>query len=156
MLLTFWYWLLDILQRVVAFGSLGMLVENFYTGISSLKKKHWDAPCRTYLWMFFIYGAGGLLLEKLHDWLTLNHFLAALLFTVVIFTIEFSAGWLIERLTGKCPWKYVDDSGVKVHKRSIMGLIRLDYAPLWYGLALAFDLYSDRIKHILNAISRIQ
>jgi uncharacterized membrane protein len=50
-----------------------------------------------------------------------------------IFTIEFLTGGLLRLITGACPWDY--GSGAL----SVMGLIRLDYAPLWAVLGLFFE-----------------
>lgn len=151
-----WVPLLDIAQRFIAFGCLGMQVELFFTGIVNLFKKNWMAHCKTYLWMLPIYGLGGLILRYCHNHIRWNAFLAAIPYTVVIYIIEFCFGWLLSRLLGSCPWKYTNDDGKTIHKRSVLGLIRWDYFPLWYALALVFDVQSDRIMSIVNTISRIQ
>jgi hypothetical protein len=50
-----------------------------------------------------------------------------------IFGIEAATGALLRRLIGSCPWDY---TGRRAHVR---GLVRLDYAPLWYLVGLAFE-----------------
>ena len=60
-------------------------------------------------------------------WLRAGFYVAA------IFAVEFATGWLLQLWTGACPWDYGDG------KFSVMGLIRLDYAPLWAILGLFFE-----------------
>ena len=151
-----WMVVLGILQRFVAFGCLGMQIELFFTGVSNIFKKNWMAQCKTYLWMFPIYGIGGTILKYCHDHIQGNSFIVSILYTGIIYVIEFCCGWILSKWLGACPWKYTNDDGKTIHKRSVLGLIRWDYSPLWYVLALAFDLQSDRIMKIVNAISRIQ
>ena len=55
-----------------------------------------------------------------------------LLYMVLIFMVEYAAGaWMTER--GICPWDYTG------RHSSINGLIRLDFAPLWFGTGLLFE-----------------
>ena len=147
-----------LLQRLVAFGCLGILVEVVFTGMHSvLVKRDIRAPSRTYLWMFPIYGLGGAVLEYANEANAGLHILwRSLISTALIFAIEFACGWLLQALLGKCPWKYLDPTNENmVHKMSVMGLIRLDYAPYWYILAFLFDYNSSTIQAVLNGASRL-
>jgi uncharacterized membrane protein len=47
--------------------------------------------------------------------------------------VEFAAGGLIRLATGVCPWDYGNNP------LSVLGLIRLDYAPLWAALGCFFE-----------------
>lgn len=58
---------------------------------------------------------------------------------LLIFSIEYTTGYFLATLIGKCPWDY---SG-KVF--SLKGYIRLDYAPLWFATGLLFEILHDRI-----------
>ena len=93
-------------------------------------------PGRTYLWMFAIYGLGGLGLGAIRDVIpstsTVNvpFILTA---TMFIYAMEFSSGWFLRKITGRCPWDYGDA------KFGIAGLVRLDYFPFWIGVAAMFD-----------------
>lgn len=89
---------------------------------------------RTYLWMFPIYGLAGVCAPL---FLTFRQYcplwLRAGFYAAVIFAVEFLTGWLLRFLTGACPWDYGE------RLLSVMGLIRLDYAPLWVALGLFFE-----------------
>ena len=53
-------------------------------------------------------------------------FLRALIYTIWTFAWEFSTGYVL-RLFNGCPWDYGP-----WFTYNIMGLITLEYAPLWY------------------------
>ncbi len=58
---------------------------------------------------------------------------------VLIFTAEYLSGmWL--RARGMCPWDY---SG---RMASVNGLIRLDFAPLWFMTGLLFEQITKKRK----------
>ena len=110
-------------------------MEVCFTGLGAALFKG-DAHCTatTYLWMHPIYGATALGLELLHDRLRwLPRPLRALAYTAVIFGAEFATGWVLRKLLGRCPWDYAQNGW------NVSGLIRLDYAPFWYGAALLFE-----------------
>ena len=88
---------------------------------------------KTYLWMFPIYGAAAFasplflaVRKSCPLWQRLG------LYSVTIFLVEFAAGGLIRLATGVCPWDYGNNP------LSVLGLIRLDYAPLWAALGCFF------------------
>ena len=55
-----------------------------------------------------------------------------MLYMVLIFTAEYLSGmWL--RARGICPWDYSGSHS------GINGLIRLDFAPLWFATGLLFE-----------------
>lgn len=139
----------EMLQRVVAYGCLGVLVEVIFTGIRSILRGNWNATGTSYLWMFLIYGAGGLLLETTHNILNWPGPVAALVYVVEIYMIEFSSGYLIKHWTGKIPWDY------GAGKYTIMGLVRLDYAGFWYILSLAAHYLHPYIIKAVNMWSRL-
>lgn len=95
---------------------------------------------RTYLWMFPIYG-GAVLLEPVRDRLREQPWwVRGAAYTLAIFIVEFIAGFLLELLTGVCPWDY---SGTPF---SVFGYIRLDYAPAWFAAGLLFEMVDDRLR----------
>ena len=114
------------------FGCFGITVEIFFTAISNLLNHTplwgeplWSLTGKTYVWMFPIYTlipiAGGFLIDLFRKYPLL---LRLLLYTSIIFIVEFITGFLLDQFTGKCPWEYT--SGWHV-----MGYIRLDFAPAW-------------------------
>ncbi len=55
--------------------------------------------------------------------------------------LEYATGWLLRRLTGRCPWDYADSG-----RRTLSGLVRPDYAPFWYAAGLLFEPLRDAVK----------
>ena len=116
------------------FGVLGWCAEILWTGVCSFLLGDAALTARTYLWMFPIYGLAGLSLPLFLAfrrycplWQRMGFYVFA------IFAVEFITGWLLQWGTGICPWDYGD------RPFSVMGLIRLDYAPLWAILGLFFE-----------------
>ncbi len=123
-----------VLARFLIYGALGWCLEVLFTGVSAVVfKRDRAATGKTYLWMFPIYGATALLLERLHDAMSAPLPVRALVYVLVIYLAELSAGWTLRRLLGRCPWDY---TGRGLNFR---GLIRLDYAPAWLLVALLFE-----------------
>ncbi len=54
------------------------------------------------------------------------------IYTFLIFTTEFCSGNLLKRYDA-CPWDY---SKAKLNYK---GVVRLDYAPLWFCLGLIYE-----------------
>jgi uncharacterized membrane protein len=131
-----------VLKRFLAYGCAGWIAEVAFTGaFSGLFGRDKSATAKTYLWMHPIYGLGGLALEwmsaRLRGW---NRPARALACVPVIFGMELSSGWILRKALGRCPWDY-KGQGVE-----LFGLIRLDYAPAWYALALLFEPASQRLR----------
>ena len=97
---------------------------------------------QTSLLMFPIYGCGavlapiGRLVDRWigdgplspADWI-IRH---GLLYMVLIFTAEYLSGAFLQS-KGICPWDYTG------YQTSVNGLIRLDFAPLWFLAGLLFE-----------------
>lgn len=122
------------IKRFIVFGILGWCAEILWTGFCSLLAGDGALTAKTYLWMFPIYGLAGLcspvfLLFRQHCplWQRVG------VYILCIFTVEFLTGWLLQMVTGACPWDYGDVFF------SVRGFIRLDYAPLWGILGLFFE-----------------
>ena len=122
-------------------GVAGWCLEVMFTAAESLAGGDWKLMGRTSLIMFPIYGLGALLepIGRLADrWIGDGDIRPAdravrhgMLYMVLIFLVEYTTGaWLTTR--GICPWDY---SG---RHSNVNGLIRLDFAPLWFGTGLLF------------------
>lgn len=126
-------------------GVTGWCLEVIFTSIDSILRHDWRLMGQTSLLMFPIYGCGALLgpigtfidrwlgsgtelKEKAFD-LAIRH---GFLYMVLIFVAEYFSGSLL-RGGGMCPWDYTGRS------TNIDGLIRLDFAPLWFGTGLLFE-----------------
>ena len=94
-------------------GSLGWCMEIFWTGFHSLLDGQGTMMGKTSLLMFPV-------------------FLRGCLYTFGIFFTEFLSGSILKHF-GICPWDY---SHTPFHFR---GVIRLDYAPVWFVTGLLFE-----------------
>ena len=124
-LLSFIFACIGVTTEVV-FTSLAKLVRNFIADDAI----DWALEGKTYLWMFIIYASIPFFFKLLEPFVTkFNLFVRALIAVAGIYIVEFSSGFLLELLTGTCPWKYT--SGLH-----LFGYIRLDYFPFWLVFAL--------------------
>lgn len=95
---------------------------------------------RTYLWMFPIYGAGGLAFEHAHAAIATWPWVArGGVYMIGCFVIEAAAGAVIQAMTGRIPWDY---SYARWH---VKGLIRLDYVPVWFAFGMILELVERAI-----------
>ena len=122
------------MKNFMIFGVLGWCAEILWTGFCSFLMGDVSLTAQTYLWMFPIYGLAGVcmpLFLAFRRYCPLWQRVGVYVF--VIFTVEFITGWLLQVMTGICPWDYGDSFF------SVRGFIRLDYAPLWAILGLFFE-----------------
>ena len=120
-------------------------MEIIWTGLLSAFAGDVRLTSTTYLWMFPIYGLA-VFLEPLHD--SIRHdpwWLRGFIWLAAIWTIELSTGALIKALTGAIPWDYSGSSPWQVG-----GLIRLDMAPLWFGVGFLFERLHDYLAETLQ------
>lgn len=123
-------------------GLAGWAAELCYSSLISRVKTHDKRMIgRTSLYMFPIYGMAAAI-KPIHKSLCAHSSLlnkSALcrggIYTGLIFLTEYCTGWLL-RKTNRCPWDY---SSAKLN---INGLIRLDFAPLWFALGLFYEKYT--------------
>ncbi|HHZ65412.1 TPA: hypothetical protein EYO57_10695 [Candidatus Poribacteria bacterium] len=117
---------------ILFFGCFGMTSEIFFVALTHAvngegiyNEPVWSLTGKTYVWMFPIYTLipliAGPLFQKVGS---LHAILRVLIYTTLIFTVEFTSGFLLDQLTGKCPWEYTTGWHV-------MGYIRLDFTPAW-------------------------
>lgn len=129
-------------------GIAGWCLEVIFTSAESVMAGDWRLMGHTSLLMFPIYGMGALLspIGRLVDlWIgdgsggretglnpadqAVRH---GMLYMVLIFIGEYLSGLFLRR-QGICPWDYTGC------RSSINGLIRLDFAPLWFLTGLLFE-----------------
>jgi len=126
-------------RKFALYGCAGWVLEVLFTGTKAALSRDPKLAARTYLWMHPIYGTAGLVLESLHRRLAgrsrLTRAAAAL---GVIYATEYASGLALRRVLGDCPWQYRE--GVHLH-----GLVRMDYAPLWFAAALGFEWMRDAL-----------
>lgn len=120
----------------ILFGCLGITVEIFFTALVDLYGQVMNGGItnlslagKSYIWMFPIYGLIALLFEPLYKMVhNYNVIFRTFIYAIAIFVVEFATGWLLDVITGYCPWEY--------HSRwAVMGYIRLDYLFFWMGFS---------------------
>ncbi|MCR1839406.1 putative ABC transporter permease [Murimonas intestini] len=113
-------------------GICGWCLENLWTGFLSFRRREMKLKSQSSLWMFPIYGMAAFI-APLFKWLkNYSIIIRGTCYTVFIFLAEFLTGSFLKK-RGMCPWDYSDA------KTNINGVIRLDYAPLWFGAGLLFE-----------------
>ena len=115
------------------YGMLGWIMEILWTGLHSLLKKDYSLMGQTSLWMFPIYGTA-VFLEPLFLFLAdVPPVVRGGIYMICIYMAEYASGWGLQRVAGVCPWDYSES------KYHVNGLIRLDYAPVWFTVGLFFE-----------------
>lgn len=141
------------LIRFFLYGLLGWCAEIVWSAVTekiSGKQKDWRLVGHTSLWMLPIYGLLAPLYEPLHDLLRPWHwFMRGLVYLLGIWLVEYTAGWLLRRLAGKCPWDYSHLRG------NLHGLIAWEYAPLWFLFGLALEPVHDFLIEMTPYLQRL-
>lgn len=113
-------------------GILGWCLEILYTAAQSFRRREVSGRGTTSVFMFFIYGMG-VFLKPIYQLIRrFPAFLRGIIYMLCIFTVEYRTGALLTRKK-VCPWNY---ERCRFH---VNGLIRLDYAPLWFFTGLLFE-----------------
>lgn len=132
------------LLRIMIFGCVGITTEIFFTAgwdfvqsIQTGSSPDLKLQGKSYVWMFPIYGSAGILLPIFMPLLERFHMaLRLLIFLFGIYSIEFITGWLIEAITGKCPWEYFSIWSIPGWgNEHISGYINMSFAPFWLFFA---------------------
>ncbi|MFR8033566.1 MAG: putative ABC transporter permease [Lachnospiraceae bacterium] len=122
----------ELRQNFIKCGLVGWCMEVLFTGLHSIARHDPKMMGQTSILMFPIYGAAAFfgpisrLLKKRRIWAR------GTVYTCCIFAAEYVSGSLLKKRK-MCPWDYSDA------KFNINGLIRLDYAPLWFTAGLIFE-----------------
>ena len=119
-------------EKFLLCGSVGWCLEVFWTGIHSLLNGHATMMGKTSLLMFPIYGCAAFI-EPVYRRISYSPAVfRGCLYTAGFFTAEFISGSVLKHF-GMCPWDY---SSAPIQYK---GIIRLDYAPLWFTSGLLFE-----------------
>ena len=113
-------------------GSAGWCMEIFWTGLHSLFAGQKTLTGKTSLLMFPIYGCAAVIAPLSVKLSSFPFFYRGILYTAGFYLVEFISGSFLKQF-GMCPWDY---SGVPLQCH---GVIRLDYAPLWFTAGLIFE-----------------
>ena len=113
-------------------GIMGWGLEIFWTGFQSLRQGDGHLTGHSSLWMFPIYGMAAAIGPVYQILKPLNIFFRGLIYMMCIFSVEYITGFLLREMN-LCPWDYSQAAW------NVDGLIRLDYAPLWFIAGLLFE-----------------
>ena len=125
-------------SNFVKCGILGWCIEIVWTAFNGIKSENNKFIGHTSLIMFPIYGLASvikLLSKKLKN-KKIPTVIRGTIYTIGIFTVELITGSILKK-TNNCPWDYSDK------KYNINGVVRIDYAPLWFVVGLLFEKILD-------------
>ncbi|HBD41931.1 MAG TPA: hypothetical protein DC035_09785 [Lachnospiraceae bacterium] len=114
-------------------GLIGWGMECLWTGCGSLcGEKNKKMPCQTSIWMFPIYGMASVLSPLCKKMQGRHVLVRGSVYTACIFLTEYSTGSFLKK-RGCCPWDYSKS------KANYKGIVRFDYAPLWFLVGLMYE-----------------
>jgi uncharacterized membrane protein len=136
--------------RFVLYGLGGWCGEILFTALTdSIPRRDWRLAGTTYLWMFPIYGLLAVFYEPAHHFIRGYPLLArALIWSLGFTAVELVTGWLIERVSGRCPWDYSQK------RFAINAYIRWDFFPVWAIIGLALEPVHDFLVRLTPAIQQ--
>lgn len=117
-------------NRLLVYGMLGFAYEIVFTSL-------WDFVASNFtnftfkgyssLWSFLIYGSCSFCGEQVYvcSKKRLSTFLRGLIYIQMAYTWEFVSGLILSQFSART-WDYTH------YKYDVMGLIALEYAPLWF------------------------
>lgn len=118
-------------------GLAGWFTEIVFTSLKALRRRDMTLKGNTSLWMFPIYGSAALLAPLSRFLKDRPVWLRGAAYMSLIYSIEYLSGKLLSRHKS-CPWDY------SRCRYRINNVIRMDFAPFWFGLGLLFErLLSD-------------
>ncbi|MDO5573127.1 MAG: hypothetical protein Q4G60_04015 [bacterium] len=120
------------MKKFIMCGTLGWCLEILFTSIESFRKREMKLKGNTSIWMFPIYGTGILILPLYYLMKRQSPVFRGFVYSIAIFTVEFLSGTFLKK-RAMCPWDYSKS------KWNIDGVIRLDYAPVWFLTGLIFE-----------------
>lgn len=115
-------------------GITGWCIEVLFTSACCFKKKDYKLIGQTSIWMFPIYGMAAVIKPisnqlKKHNKKTVER---GLIYTAGIYAAEYTTGTMLKK-KDRCPWDY------SKCKYNVKGVIRWDYAPLWFIVGLIYE-----------------
>lgn len=113
-------------------GAAGWCMEILWTGLHAVGRKDYRLIGQSSLWMFPIYGMAACIGPLSRRLKNCPVFVRGSIYMVGIFAAELGSGSILRHFH-VCPWDY-SKSPV-----NYQGLIRLDYAPVWFAVGLFFE-----------------
>lgn len=118
--------------KFILCGTVGWCMEIIFTALHAFRNKEFKLVGQTSIWMFPIYGMASIFAPISRLLKNQNTVIRGGIYTCCIFAGEYLSGTLLKKYD-MCPWDYSQA------KFNIKGLIRLDYAPLWFGAGLLYE-----------------
>lgn len=123
----------NIFKNFFLCGFIGWCLECLWTGMASIiegkdKKLH----CTTSMWMFPIYGMACMIPPIRQCFRKCSIFVRGFIYSVLIFLVEYISGSILKKYHA-CPWSYENA------RFNFRGVIRLDYAPIWFFVGLLYE-----------------
>jgi len=119
---------LNVGYRFLLYGLCGLAVEVAFTALwQVVEQGNRKLHGITSIYAFIIYAFSSLVVERMY--LRLHHlpwYVRGFIYLVWTYAWEFSSGLFLRQFNA-CPWDYEP-----YFKGHIMGLITMEYAPLWY------------------------
>lgn len=113
-------------------GIVGWGLEVFWTGFQAMLHGDTRLTGHSSLWMFPIYGMAAAIAPAYEILKPLNFVFRGLIYMMCIFAVEYITGTILKSMN-LCPWDYSRAA------LNVDGLIRLDYAPIWFCVGLLFE-----------------
>jgi len=113
-------------------GICGWCMEILWTGFLAFRRREMKLEGQSSIWMFPIYGMAAFIAPIYQHLGKKSVLIRGLAYTTVIFAGEYFTGSILKK-HNMCPWDY------EKAKLNYKGLIRLDYAPLWFCAGLFFE-----------------
>ncbi len=130
-------------KRFFIYGSIGISLEILWTGFTAFLSGDMSFTGHSSVIMLPIYGSA-VFLEPLFTQLkNVSVILRGIVYMILIFAVEYWSG-LILTFFEICPWSYLNAA------LNIRGLIRLDYAPLWFTVGLLYEHLYKKLPEIIS------
>ena len=119
-------------KNFIKCGLTGWCLEIVFTAMNALRRRDMTLRGSTSLWMFPIYGSASILAPVSRRLRTKPVWMRGLTYMSLFFTAEYLTGTLLTKRR-LCPWDYGRS------RWNISRVIRLDFAPCWFGAGLLFE-----------------
>lgn len=119
-------------NKFIQCGLTGWLLEVLWTGFLSFRRRDMHLTSTTSIWMFPIYGIACMFAPLSQKIKKVPAIIRGFIYTGIIFLVEFVSGSFLKK-RNCCPWDY------SKAKYNLKGVIRLDYAPLWFITGLVME-----------------
>lgn len=111
---------------------IGWAMEILWTGLHAYRVRNLKLMGNSSLWMFPIYGSAAFLTPVMQKMKNAPLVRRGFIYMSCIFLGEYVSGTLLKR-HNMCPWDYSHTP------YQINGIIRLDYAPVWFLVGLLYE-----------------